>query len=129
MACFIAPAGVAIVTTVARKVVEKREKALADGEDRGRPEGTPGKWTQRLGWLNAMLWGGTVMLILDHILNGELVARPPFLTALQTSGQAGPVLREIAIVGGGMTAAVIVVWALMVLIAELKLRAKRAQEA
>lgn len=129
MACFIAPAGVAIVTTVVRKVAQKKEAALAtDGTER-RPDSAVGKWTQRLGWLNAMLWGGVVMLILDHVLSGELVAWPPFLTALEKSDGVAAVLREIGIVGGGMTAAVIVVWALMVLVAELRLRAKRAQEA
>ncbi len=128
MACFIAPAGVALVTTVARKIVEKRENdPSAHGAER-RPDKMPGKWTQRLGWLNTMLWGGVAMLVLEHVVSGELVPWPPFLTALQTPGGAGAALREIAIIGGGMTAAVCAVWAVMVLVAELKSRSKRIPE-
>ena len=47
MACFLAPAGVAIVTTVIQKVVKKREGAAALAE--GQSASTKGKWTQRLG--------------------------------------------------------------------------------
>jgi hypothetical protein len=128
MACFIAPAGVALVTTVVRKIVEKRENDPSGRGAERRPDKMPGKWTQRLGWLNTMLWGGVVMLVLEHVVNGELVPWPPFLTAMQTPEGAGAALREIAVIGGGMTAAVFVVWAVMVLVAELKSRAKRVSE-
>jgi len=128
MACFIAPAGVALATTVARKIVEKREDAFTGHGEERRPDKIPGKWTTRLGWLNTMLWGGVVMLVLEHAVNGELVPWPPFLTALQTPGGAGATLREIALIGGGMTAAVFVVWSFMVLVAELRSRAKRVSE-
>jgi hypothetical protein len=124
MACFVAPAAVAVVTSIARKVVEKKEGASAVQ----RPEGTTtkvvGKWTQRLGWLNTMLWGGTIMLVLDHALSGELSAQPPFLTALQTPAQIGPMLREILITGGAMTAAVFVAWAIMIVYVEARAKAK-----
>ncbi len=33
MACFLVPAGEAIVTTVVQKVVEKREKGVGGGKD------------------------------------------------------------------------------------------------
>jgi hypothetical protein len=115
---------VAVVTSIARKVVEKKEGASAVQ----RPEGTTtkvvGKWTQRLGWLNTMLWGGTVMLVLDHALAGELTAQPPFLTALQTPAQVGPMLREILITGGAVTAAVFVAWAIMIVYVEARAKAK-----
>lgn len=133
MACFVAPAGVAVVTTVARKIVQKREKAAAEQQKNGRTEGvhTPGRWTRRLGWLNTMLWGGTLMLILDHLLSGELVPWPPFLTALETPDLIGPMLREIAVVGGSMTAAVFAAWTIMVVWDESRARtkAKRPSEA
>ena len=113
MACFIAPAGVAVVTTIVQKVVKKKEDAAA-GE---RAVKTTGKWTQRLRWLNTMLWGGTLLLALEHVWHGELVPWPPFLTAMETSGGIGPMLREIATYGATMTAAVLVIWGVMVWIA------------
>lgn len=133
MACFVAPAGVAVVTTVVRKVVEKREMASAktSHDAQAHADRVVGKWTRRLGWLNTMLWGGTIMLVLDHLLSGELRPWPPFLTALETPGQAGELLREIAVVGGSMTAAVFVAWVIMVVWIEsrAKAKAKRPSEA
>jgi hypothetical protein len=129
MACFVAPAAVAIVTTVARKVVEKREGVSATERADGRATNISGRWTQRLGWLNAMLWGGTIMLVLDHLITGELTLQPPFLTALQTPAQADAMFREILVTGGAMTAAVFAVWALMIVVVELRSKAKRLNEA
>lgn len=125
MACFLAPAGVAVVTTVVQKVVEKREKTATGG----RTEKTKGKWTQRLRWLNTMLWGGTILLVLEHVWHGELVPWPPFLTAMQTPGAVGPMLREIATYGATMAGVVMVAWAVMVAVAELRTRARNLPEA
>ncbi len=75
-----------------------------------------------------MLWGGTIMLVVDHVISGELTASPPFLTALTTPGQIGPMVREILVTGGAMTGAVLVVWAVMVVFAELRSRAKLAHD-
>jgi hypothetical protein len=124
MACFVAPATVAVVTTIARKVVEKKEGASKAQLAERATAKVAGRWTQRLGWLNTMLWGGTIMLVLDHILSGELTAQPPFLTALQTPAQIGPMLREILVTGGAMTAAVFVAWAIMIVYVEVRAKAK-----
>ena len=110
MACFVAPAVVAVATTVANTTAKKRAKSGHAGH------GLPARWMQRLGWLNTMLWTATILSAIEHAINGELSAYPPFFTALQTSG-AGAMLREIAINGVVMTAAVVVVWALVVAIA------------
>ena len=32
--------------------------------------------------LEKMLWGGTLMLIVDHVINGELMLSFPFFTSL-----------------------------------------------
>lgn len=117
MACFAAPAAVAVVTTVVRKAVQKNEAAALEHTDTATPQ-VNGKWTRRLGWLNTMLWGGTALLALEHIWHGELVPWPPFLTAVQSADQVGPMLREIAVYGGTMTAAILVIWTGMVLVAE-----------
>jgi hypothetical protein len=125
MACFLAPAATAIVTTVVQKVVQKKEKTVVE-ERTGK---TGGKWTQRLRRLNTMLWGGSILLALEHVWHGEVVPWPPFLTAMGTPGEVGPMLREILTYGVTMTAVVVVVWGIMVGIAELRARAKNLPEA
>jgi hypothetical protein len=112
MACFLVPAGEAIVTTVIQKVVEKQEKKTVISP----------KWSNRLSWLNKMLWGGTLVLAIDHLISGEVTFYPPFLTALQNPADTAVMLREIATVGVAMAAAVTAVWGIMVLIAEFKSR-------
>jgi polyferredoxin len=115
MACFIAPAAVAIITTVAQRIVKNKEQTAGGGHT----EKTTGRWTQRLRWLNTMLWGGVVLLALEHVWHGELVPWPPFLTAMQTPGGVGPMLYEIAVYGGIMTVVILVAWGILVGIAEL----------
>ena len=115
MACFLVPAGEAIVTTVVQKAVEKRERK--SGEEK-----TGLTWSRRLGWLNKMLWGGSILLAFEHIWHGEVVPWWPFLTAMENPADISPMLHEIALFGGVMAAAITVVWLLMIWIAELKTR-------
>jgi hypothetical protein len=122
MACFLVPVGEAVVTTVIQKVVEKREKKA--GVEKA--EITRIKWSRRLSWLNKMLWGGSVLLVVDHIWNGEVIFRPPFFTALGTTGGLSIMLREMATLGVAMSAAITAVWGIMVLVDELKARSKVA---
>jgi len=118
MACFLVPAGEAIVTTVLQKVVENQEKK-AGGKTTNR---VAGKWSQRLSWLNKMLWGGVMLLALEHVWHGEVVPWPPFLTAMENPADVAPMLHEIATIGVAMAVFVTVVWVVMVIIAEVKSR-------
>jgi hypothetical protein len=115
MACFLAPLGEAIITTVVQKVVEKREKKSA-GEHTA---GISLTWSKRLGWLNKMLWGGSIMLAIDHIWNGEIVLRPPFLTA---ASNPAAMWHEIATLGLAMAAVVTAIWGVVITVAEIKSR-------
>jgi len=119
MACFLVPAGEAVVTTVVQKVVERNEKKA--GGDKAGVIGP--KWSQRLGWLNKMLWGGVLLLALEHGWHGEVVPWPPFLTAMENPADVGPMLNEMALFGGTMAITITVIWGLMVLVAELKTKA------
>ncbi len=124
IACFIAPAGVAIVATIVQKVVKNKEEKLTSEHG---PR-VKGKWTQRLRWLNTMLWGGVALLALEHIWHGEVVPWPPFLTAMQTPGETGPMLHEILTYGLTMTAVILAVWGIMVGVAELRSRAQTSSK-
>ena len=99
MACFVVPTGAAIVTTALRKKV---------------PENL------HLDWLNSMLWGGVVMLSVEHVAHGEAVPYPPFLTA-----GLHEVLPEMLRVGVPMTIAIFLVWGIMVAVAEMMSKRER----
>jgi hypothetical protein len=119
MACFLVPMGEAIATTVVQKVVANKEKK--EGEAQAPKSG--GSWSRRLGWLNKMLWGGTILLALEHVWHGEVVPWPPFLTAMQTPSEVGPMLHEMAVYGGTMAVTITAVWAVIVLIVSLRAKA------
>lgn len=106
MACFLAPATVAIITTGIRKKIPQK---------------------YHIEWLNAMLLGGVVMLAVEHFTHGEIVPYPPFLTAMQNSADIPAMLRELATIGGAMTIAIFAVWAIMVLSVNIaiKIREKK----
>ncbi|PKM99088.1 MAG: hypothetical protein CVU78_08105 [Elusimicrobia bacterium HGW-Elusimicrobia-2] len=115
MACFIVPMAEAIVTSVAQKVVKKREGK--------KTENAGLSWSRRLGWLNTMLWGGVILLALEHIWHGEVTPWPPFLTALKNPSEVAPMLHEMATVGTAMSVTVTSIWAIMVTAVELVNRA------
>ena len=66
MSCYLAPLAQAIITSAVRKA---NAKAVAD------PSVSP--FLHQLPALEKMLWGGSVMLIVDHAINGELFTWMP----------------------------------------------------
>ena len=104
MACFIAPLSLGIVTTVFRKKIPENLK---------------------IGWLNIMIFGGAIMLAVEHIAHGEIILYPPFLTAMQTPAEISAMLQEMAVVGGTMTIAMVAIWAVMVYIYNKKPELKK----
>ena len=119
MACFVVPLGEAVITTVVQKVVKKNE-----GKSVEKAKVKPGiSWSKKLSWLNQMLWGGSILLALEHVWHGEVVPWPPFLTAMRNPSSIGPMVHEILTVGVAMAVTVTVVWAVIVMIAERKAKA------
>lgn len=129
MACFIAPATEALVVTIARKSLEKKEHAKEARVDLGGGIETAEKipFSRKLKWLTNLLWGGSALLAFEHVWHGEVVPWFPFLTAASNPQDAVEMLREMATVGGGMVALVTGVWALMLLAARaIEKRAEKA---
>lgn len=118
MACFLVPMGEAIATTVVQKAVESNEKKS------GAAKANTGRilWSRKLSWLNNMLWGGCLLLALEHMWHGEIVPWPPFLTAMQNPADIAPMLHEVATIGTGMAVFVTGVWIVMVAIADAKVK-------
>jgi len=111
--------GQAIVTTVVKKVVEKNEKEAGVKE----ASQTRVSWSRKLSWLNRLLWGGVLLLAIEHIWHGEVVLWPPFLTAMNNPADVGPMLHEVATIGTGMAVFVTIVWLIMISIADQKAKA------
>ncbi len=104
MACFLVPTTEAIVTTVIKKVADKK--------------GSDNIFIKKMGWLNNMLWGGSALLAFEHVWHGEVTPWFPFLTAASNAEDAAEMLHEMGTVGVGMAVLVSVCWAGMVLVSE-----------
>ena len=108
MACFVVPAAEAIVTTAVQKIIKKK------GKDHGSE--TALKFSEKLGVLNGLLWGGSGLLAFEHIWHGEITPFFPFLTAASDPEQTAEMLREMAVSGTSMALLVTAVWVAYVLI-------------
>jgi len=110
MACFSAPLAAAVVTGVVRRAAAKS------------PE-QPGtiSWATKLGWLEKLFFGGCALLAFEHIWHGEIIFQFPFLTGVR-DGNTAEVLREIATVGGAMTALIFAIWIGMLIVSGMIVR-------
>lgn len=121
MACFFVPAGEAVVTTIAAKVLEKKEqredqKALENGV--ALQELKREHFSAKLKRLNGFLWGGSALLAFEHVWHGELQPFFPFLTAASDAASAAEMLQEMATTGVGMAVLATVVWGALTLAAD-----------
>ncbi|MCR4616490.1 MAG: hypothetical protein K5756_10155 [Clostridiales bacterium] len=120
MACFLVSAAEAVVTTIAAKAIEKKEKEQPelkisfDGTTVETVSKIP--FSRKLKWLSRMLWGGSVLLMFEHIWHGEVVPFFPFLTAAGNPEDAAEMLHEMATVGVCMALLVTAVWLGMVIV-------------
>ncbi len=79
--CFLVPLTQAVATTIYRVCTKQTDNFVG----------------RNLKTLELMLWGGTIMLLVDHIINGEFLAWNPM---------------ELLTVGLPMSVAVTAVWAI-----------------
>ncbi len=103
MACFLVAAAVGVVTTaLGNKVPEK----------------------YHIGWLNIMIWGSVLALLVEHIWHGEIVPWFPFLTAMNSPADTAAMLYEMGTIGVGMLITVVAIWAIAVYIYNNKILSK-----
>lgn len=131
MACFLVPTGEAIVVSLLRLALKKKEEraevqpdSLASSASPVSPASpaslvSPGvrKLRRRLRWLSHMLWGGSALLAFEHLWHGEIVPWFPFLTAASDPESAGVMLHEMATAGVMMALLTTAAWGLMCLAA------------
>ena len=112
MACFLIPAAEAVITTIVKHTVAKKEVSALPAEitaDESRL-----RFSDKLGWLNNMLWGGSALLAFEHVWHGEVVPWFPFLTNAASPDTAAEMLHEMATAGVSMAVLVTLVWLGMV---------------
>lgn len=110
MACFAVPAAEAIISTAVTKIVKAKEKKNEGNADNAIC------FSEKLGWLNRMLWGGSGLLMFEHVWHGEVVPWFPFLTAAADPAETAEMLSEMATSGVAMALLVTAVWVGMVLV-------------
>lgn len=96
MACFLVAATVGVFTTAFRNKIPEK---------------------YHIGWLNVMIWGGVLALLVEHIWHGEIVPWFPFLTAMSDPADTAEMLAEMGEIGVPMLLIVLAIWAIMVFIA------------
>ena len=113
MACFLVPAAEGIVTTVVSKSVKDKEEHLAKTEESKEVvERIP--FSEKLSWLNKMLFGGSALLAFEHVWHGEVVPYFPFLTAMNDPSDAAQMFHEMGTVGVSMAVVITLIWGGMV---------------
>ena len=109
MACFLVPASEAVVTTVVEHVVRSKEKNVTNASN----DVPKVRFSEKVGWLNKMLWGGSALLAFEHVWHGEVIPVFPFLTAVR-NGETADMLAEMGTAGVGMAVLVTLIWGGMV---------------
>ena len=100
---FLVPAAEAAVTTIVKKVIDKK----TDGKN---------IFAEKLGRLNGMLWGGSGLLAFEHLWHGEITPFFPFLTAASNHDDLVQMLHEMAVSGTSMALVVTGAWAATVIV-------------
>ena len=110
MACFVESIVVAGVLSAVKRSVAKQEKAKENVQKIS--------WSRKIGWLVNMLLGGAFLLFIEHIWHGEIVAYPPFLTAMSSPEDTQAMIYEILTIGSAQVALIVAIWVVMVVCAE-----------
>jgi len=92
MACFIVPLSIGFILSIIRKIFSKASENL------------------KLDILTAMMFGGALVLAVEHMWHGELVPWPPFLTAMKNPEDWAVAVSEMMHAGTLMTIAVTGAW-------------------
>ncbi len=156
MACFLVPVAEAIGVTIASAALKHKEKKkqkeskdalnsvsvsgaeMATAQDTNGTQGMqavhdsePGKkpFYKKLDWLSWLLWGGSLLLLFEHIWHGEIVPWFPFFTAAASAEGAMAMLQEMGTVGVAMAALVTLVWGGMLLVSAMRDRRAASAEA
>lgn len=105
MACVCVTIAEALVSTAATAIVKSKEKK------NGNSAVSEIRLSEKLGWLNKMLWGGSALLTFEHVWHGEITPFFPFLTAASNPADTAEMLHEMATSGVAMAIVTTAAWA------------------
>jgi len=93
MACFIVPATEALVASAANALLKRNHRTQSLTV------------THKTGLLSKYLWGGSALLLLDHIVTGEVTLHYPFFTEAPAL-----IWHEMATTGVALAAGITLFW-------------------
>ncbi|MEM3397205.1 MAG: hypothetical protein QW620_06910 [Thermoplasmata archaeon] len=96
MGCFLVPTAVGFIVLLIAVLGRKRFSSV---------------WNARIAGLNLMLWGGALMLAVEHYAHQEIVPYFPFLTRGMDE-----VVPELLAVGVPMTLVIFAAWGILVVL-------------
>lgn len=119
MACFVVSAAAGVGVAIARHAVKHSEKKKENAGIAPKIEkfGSDTKWSKKLAYLELMLFAGSFILAIEHIIHGEIVPFPPFFTAISEGGEI-EMLKEMGTVGVAMLGILVAVWGVGVLVSD-----------
>ena len=128
MACFVVSAAAGVGVAIARHAVKHSEKKKENAGIAPKIEkfGSDTKWSKKLAYLELMLFAGSFILAIEHIIHGEIVPFPPFFTAISEGGEI-EMLKEMGTIGVAMLGILVAVWGIGVLVSDyIKFKRRKA---
>jgi len=113
MACFLVPMAEAVITDL---IIKKTGEGSARSEKSaetlfGYTPVTPfSAGSHEFKWLSQLLWGVSLILMLEHLWTGEVTLTFPFLTALSSPENTMAMLEEIATTGVTTAVTTTLIW-------------------
>lgn len=104
MCCFLVPGAEAAVLSLASLALRNcnGERAVF--------------FRKHLRGLSGLLWGGSLLLALEHVWHGEIMFAPPFITAMKSPEDTEVMIAEISTSGVAMAMLVTVAYLVFALV-------------
>jgi hypothetical protein len=125
MCCFLVSAGEALVVSGAKAIKKKKNK---EKNEENKEKENKISLDRKLSWLTNMLWGGSFLLLIEHIWHGEVVPFFPFITAMSNKDDMKEMFYEMGTVGVTMALTITIVWALICLIVDKVYKKEEVKE-
>ncbi len=118
MACFLVPMAEAVITDLIIKKMGKETSRSANGAETifgYTPVTAFSAGSHEFKWLSQLLWGVSLILMLEHLWTGEVTLTFPFLTALSSHADTMVMIDEISTTGVMTSIMTTLVWFVAVL--------------